>query len=67
MTYEIICEESFQPASGGRAYHSERVVRTMLTLLDARLECAELNIKAQGNQYFSFRKTVDTPAQNLYN
>ena len=63
MTYEIICEESFQPTSGGRAYQSERVVRTMLTLLEARLECAELNIRAQGNQYFSYRKLVDTSAQ----
>jgi hypothetical protein len=58
MTYEIICEESFQPKEG-RAYQSERVVRTMLTLSEARLECAELNIKAQGNQYYSFRKLVD--------
>lgn len=56
MTYEIVLEESFQPTSGGRAYHSETVIRTMLTLLDARLECAELNIRAQGNQYFSYRK-----------
>ncbi len=62
MTYKIICEESFQPKEG-RAYQSERVVRTMLTLLEARLECAEMNIKAQGNQYFSYRKMVDRAAQ----
>lgn len=60
MTYEIVLEESFQPASGGRAYHSETVIRTMLTLLDARLECAEMNIKAKGNQYFSYRETKET-------
>lgn len=54
MTYEIICEETYQPEYS-RPYQSERVVRTMLTLLDARLECAELNIKAKGNQYFSYR------------
>jgi hypothetical protein len=60
MTYEIVLEESFQPASGGRAYHSETVIRTMLTLLDARLECAEYNIKRTSNQYYSYREVKES-------
>jgi hypothetical protein len=60
MLYEIVLEESFQPAAGGRAYHSETVIRTMLSLLDAKLECAEYNVNAFSGQYYSYRQVKES-------
>jgi hypothetical protein len=54
MTYKIICEESFQ-SEYGRPYQSERIVKTMLTLIEAQLECAEYNLKRKDNEYFFYR------------
>jgi hypothetical protein len=63
MTYEVVLEESFQPASGGRAYHSETVVSTQPTMEDARRYALACNTKAYSNQFYSFRKLVDKSAQ----
>jgi hypothetical protein len=54
--YEIVLEESYQPEFG-RPYQSERVLKTMLSLLEAQLETAEYNIKRESNQYFFYRET----------
>lgn len=54
--YEIVLEESYQPEFG-RPYQSERVLRTMLSLLEAQLETAEYNIKRASNQYFYYRES----------
>lgn len=58
--YEIVLEEYYQPAHGGRSYQSERVVKTMLSLIDAKLETAELNTQRIGNQYFFYREIKDS-------
>ena len=54
--YELIMEESFQPEFG-RPYQSEKVIQTMLSLMDAQLLAAEYNIKARGDTYFFYRET----------
>ena len=41
--YQVVAEEYYTPANGGRPYHSERVVATMLTELEAKLQAAEYN------------------------
>lgn len=56
MKYQVILEEYYTPANGGRSYQSERVVATMLSELDAKLQAAEYNTKASGSQYYSIRK-----------
>jgi hypothetical protein len=57
--YQVVVEESYTPANGGRSYSSERVVATMLTELEAKLQAAEYNIKASGSQYYSIRKVEE--------
>jgi hypothetical protein len=54
--YQVVAEEYYTPANGGRPYHSERVVATMLTELDAKLKAAEYNTRAVSGQYYSIRK-----------
>jgi hypothetical protein len=56
MTYEVVLEESYQPEFG-RPYQSETVLRTMLTLMDAKLIVAEYNTKRLSNQYYFYRET----------
>jgi hypothetical protein len=36
------------------------VVKTMLSLIDAKLETAELNTRRIGNQYFFYREIKDS-------
>ena len=60
MTYEIVLEESFQPAGGGHPYHSETVVSTQPTMEEARRHALMCNTKAFSNQYYSFREAKAT-------
>lgn len=59
MMYEVVKEESFQPSTGGRAYHSETVLRTMLTELEAKLIAAEYNTTRRGDVYYFVRETKE--------
>lgn len=59
MTYEVVMEESFQPEFG-RAYHSETVLRTMLTELDAKLIAAEYNTARRVDVYYFVRETKES-------
>lgn len=59
MSYEVVMEESFQPRDG-RAYHSETVLRTMLTDLEAKLIAAEYNTTRRGDVYYFVRETKET-------
>ena len=54
--YEVVLEESYS-SEYGRSYHSETVLRTMLSLMDAQLIVAEYNTKREGNQYYFYRLT----------
>jgi hypothetical protein len=54
--YQVILTESYTPANGGRPYTSERVVATVLTKLEAKLQAAEYNIRAVSGQYYSIQK-----------
>ncbi len=56
MNYEIVLEESFQPATGGRAYHSERVVQRFEDQRVAEGFANSYNKEALPNQYYSVRK-----------
>ena len=62
MTYFDIIEEDYYQNYEGQPYSSERVYRTMMSELDAKLQAAELNLTRPGNTYYSIRptKTVDT-------
>lgn len=55
-TWELVVTEYYTPANGGRPYQSERLVATMLTELDAKLQAAEYNTRAVSGQYYSVRK-----------
>jgi hypothetical protein len=54
--YEVVVTEFYTPVGGGRPYSSERVVATMLTELEAKLQAAEYNTKRTEGQYYSIRK-----------
>jgi len=54
--YEIVCEETFQPEYS-RAYQSQHVVRSMLSLMDAMEILAEYNKTCESNEYFFYRET----------
>jgi hypothetical protein len=58
-TFSIILNEYYQSANNldrfYKSYKSERVVATMLTELDAKLQAAEYNIKRTEGQYYSIR------------
>ena len=56
MMYQVVAEEYYTPANGGRPYHSERVVATMLTELEAKLQAAEYNTRAVSGQYYSIKR-----------
>jgi hypothetical protein len=53
--YSIIEEEYYQNYEG-QPYSSERIYRTMLTELEAKVLAAELNTTRVGNTYYSIRK-----------
>ncbi len=57
MIYYDIIEEDYYQNHEGQPYSSERVYRTMMTEIDARIQAAELNTTRQGNTYYSIRKT----------
>jgi hypothetical protein len=54
-TFSVIVTEYYTPANGGRPYQSDRVVATMLTELEAKLQAAEYNSRAVSGQYYSIR------------
>ena len=54
--YEMVLEESFQPANGGRAYHSERIVQRFEDLRVAEGFANSYNKEALPNQFYSVRK-----------
>ena len=56
--YEVVMEEAFGLRTGGRAYYSETVIRTMLTELDAKLIAAEYNTTRRGDVYYFVRETA---------
>jgi hypothetical protein len=58
--YEIVLEESFQPAGGGRAYHSETVVSTQPTMEEARRHAMMCNVNAFSGQYYSYRQVKES-------
>jgi hypothetical protein len=55
QTYSIIEEDYYQNYEG-QPYSSERIYRTMLTELEAKVLAAELNTTRVGNTYYSIRK-----------
>ena len=57
MTYYDIIEEDYYQNHEGQPYCSERVYRTMMNEVDARLQVAELNTRRVGNTYYSIRLT----------
>ena len=56
-TYRIIEEDYYQNYEG-QPYSSERVYRTMLTELEAKVLAAELNTRRVGPTYYSIRKEL---------
>ena len=53
--YEIVLEEAYQPEFG-RAYYSQTIVKSMISLMDAMMLVPEYNREAKGNQYFFYRE-----------
>jgi hypothetical protein len=56
MMYEVVMEETFQPEYS-RAYQSQRVLHTNLSLADAQFVVADYNNIAEANQYFFYRES----------
>jgi hypothetical protein len=55
-TFSVIVTEYYTPANGGRPYQSDRVVATMLTEAEAKLQAAKYNMRAVSGQYYSVRR-----------
>ncbi len=56
FNYEMVLEECFQPANGGRAYYSERVVQRFKERTVAEGFASAYNKEALPDQYYSVRK-----------
>ena len=54
--FEVVLQESYTPSTGGRPYHSERVVARYRTESEAKATTSQYNREALVNQYYSIRK-----------
>ena len=59
LQYELVLEEAFYPANGGRPYYSEEVVQLFEDKAVAEATANSYNRKAPVNQYYSVRKVKE--------